>query len=59
MVSLVPFPKVENLITDGLNWELRNEELDITTRIGTRNFAKKDVVKISYKVGDLLIFIGK
>ena len=52
-------PKVENLITDGLNWELRNEELDITTRIGTRNFAKKDVVKISYKAGDLLIFIGK
>lgn len=59
MISLVPFPKVENLITDGLNWELRNEELDITTRIGTRNFAKKDVVKISYKAGDLLIFIGK
>ena len=59
MISLLPFPKVENLITDGLHWELKNEELDITKRIGTRNFANKNTVKISYKKGDLLIFIGK
>lgn len=59
MISLLPFPKVENLITDGLYWELKNEELDITKRIGTRNFANKNTVKISYKKGDLLIFIGK
>lgn len=59
MISLLPFPKVENLVTDGLNWELRNEELDLTKRVGTRNFAKENAVKISYTKGDLLIFIGK
>ena len=59
MVSLLPFPKVENLVTDGLNWELKNEDLEITKRIGTRNFAKKSTVKISYSDGDLLVFIGQ
>ena len=59
MVSLLPFPKVENLVTDGLNWELRNEDLEITKRIGTRNFATKSTVKISYSDGDLLVFIGQ
>ena len=59
MVSLLPFPKVENLVTDGLNWELKNEDLEITKRIGTRNFATKSTVKISYRDGDLLVFIGQ
>lgn len=59
MVSLLPFPKVENLVTYGLNWELKNEDLDITKRIGTRNFATKSTVKISYSDGDLLVFIGQ
>ena len=59
MISLLPFPKVENLVTDGLNWELKNEDLQITKRIGTRNFATKSTVKISYSDGDLLVFIGQ
>lgn len=59
MFSLLPFPKVENLVTDGLNWELKNEDLEITKRIGTRNFATKSTVKISYSDGDLLVFIGQ
>lgn len=59
MISLFPFPKVENLITNGLNWELNNEELNLKQRVGTRNFAKKDTVKISFQNGDLLVFIGK
>ena len=59
MVSLLPFPRVENLVTDGLNWELKNEDLEITKRIGTRNFATKSTVKISYSDGDLLVFIGQ
>lgn len=59
MISLLPFPKVENLATSGLNWELKNEEFDLTKRVGTRNFAKENTVKISYTKGDLLIFIGK
>ena len=59
MISLLPFPRVENVTTNGLNWELKNEELDLTKRVGTRNFAKENTVKISYSKGDLLIFVGK
>ena len=59
MISLLPFPRVENLTTNGLNWELKNEELDLAKRVGTRNFAKENTVKISYTKGDLLIFVGK
>ncbi|GAA4151585.1 hypothetical protein GCM10022217_05560 [Chryseobacterium ginsenosidimutans] len=59
MVSLYPFPSVENITTNGLNWPLTNENLGITSRIGTRNFAVEDEVSIKYDKGDLLIFIGR
>lgn len=58
MISLLPFPFAENVTTKGLNWLLKNENLSITERIGTRNFAKENTIEISYKKGDLLIFIG-
>ena len=59
LVSLYPFPTVENITTKGLNWALNNENLSITNRIGTRNFAIDDTVFIEYEKGDLLVFIGK
>lgn len=59
LVSLYPFPTAENVATEGLNWALTNENLSITTRIGTRNFAVEDEVLIEYEKGDLLIFIGR
>lgn len=59
MISLYPFPSVENITTKGLNWPLSNGNLSITSRIGTRNFAVDDEVRIEYEKGDLLIFIGK
>jgi thiamine pyrophosphokinase len=59
LVSLYPFPTVENVTTKGLNWALTNENLSITTRIGTRNFAVEDDVSIEYQKGDLLIFVGR
>lgn len=59
MVSLYPFPSVENITTKGLNWTLINGNLSITSRIGTRNFAVEDEVSIEYEKGDLLIFIGR
>lgn len=59
MVSLYPFPSVENITTKGLNWCLTNGNLSITSRIGTRNFAVEDEVSIKYEKGDLLIFIGR
>lgn len=59
MISLYPFPYVENITTKGVNWPLTNGSLSITSRIGTRNFAVEDEVSIEYEKGDLLIFIGK
>lgn len=59
LISLYPFPTAENITTKGLNWSLNNENLSVTTRIGTRNFAIEDEVSIQYEKGDLLIFIGK
>ena len=59
MISLYPFPFVENITTTGLNWPLTNGNLSITSNIGTRNFAVQDEVSIEYEKGDLLIFIGK
>ncbi len=58
MVSLLPFPKAENITTKGLNWELFRENLAMGQRIGTRNFAKENTLEISHEKGDLLIFIG-
>lgn len=59
LVSLYPFPTAENVNTKGLNWALDNENLSITSRIGTRNFAVEDEVSIEYEKGDLLVFVGK
>nr|WP_314493948.1 thiamine diphosphokinase [uncultured Chryseobacterium sp.] len=59
LVSLYPFPTVEQVTTQGLNWPLTHENLSITTRIGTRNFAVEDEVSITYEKGDLMIFIGR
>jgi thiamine pyrophosphokinase len=58
MISLYPFPSVENITTTGLNWPLTNGSLSITSRIGTRNFAVEDEVFIQYESGDLLFFVG-
>lgn len=58
MISLYPFPVVENITTTGLNWPLTNGSLSIISRIGTRNFAVEDEVSIQYESGDLLFFVG-
>ncbi len=59
LISLFPFPTVENITTKGLNWELENENLDMISRIGTRNFAKENEVEINFESGNLLLFVGK
>ncbi|MCL1669925.1 thiamine diphosphokinase [Elizabethkingia ursingii] len=59
IVSLVPYPVAENVVTKGLNWPLFGEELSMTGRIGTRNFAVEDTFICSYGNGAILLFIGK
>ena len=56
LVSLIPFPTAL-LTTDGLNWELNNEELQMGVREGARNFATKESVNIDLNSGSYLLFI--
>lgn len=57
-VSLIPFPKVTEITTNGLQYSLRNEDLIFGERIGTRNKAIKNQIEISFNSGNLLIFIN-
>ena len=57
IVSLLPFPKAENITTDGLLYPLRNESLQLGVREGTLNFATKSNIKIKFGKGDLILFI--
>ncbi len=57
IISLYPFPLAKGIQTDGLKYPLNNEDLDMTKRIGIRNMAVEENVVVTYKEGDLLIFI--
>ena len=58
IVSLIPFPKATNIITEGLEYQLNNEDLVFGERIGTRNKGIQDTVKVTFKNGELFIFIS-
>ncbi len=57
IISLYPFPVTNGVQTEGLKFALKNEDLDITSRIGIRNTANEDKVTIRYNEGNLLIFV--
>lgn len=57
-VSLIPFPIATEITTKGLQYQLQNENLTFGKRIGTRNRATKNEIEITYKSGELLIYIG-
>lgn len=56
-ISLYPFPVTMGVKTEGLKYPLNHEDLDLTSRIGTRNKAITDEVTIEFTDGNLLIFI--
>ncbi|WP_298782446.1 thiamine diphosphokinase [uncultured Polaribacter sp.] len=58
IVSLIPFPKATSIVTSGLKYQLNNEDLVFGKRIGTRNIAIENNVTITFKTGDLFIFIN-
>ncbi len=57
MISLYPFPSTENLTAKGLEWSLNKENLNLQTRIGTRNRANENQVEINFETGELIIFL--
>ncbi len=56
-ISLIPFPECKNIVTKGLEYPLNNEDLNLLSRIGTRNKANQDFVTIEYTEGALVLFI--
>ena len=58
IVSLIPFPKATNIVTKGLEYQLNKEDLVFGERIGTRNKGIQDTVQITFKSGELFIFIN-
>ena len=58
-ISLYPFPVAKGITTKGLMYALNNEDLDLKSRVGTRNIVVSDVVEIKYKEGELLVFIKR
>ena len=58
-ISLFPFPKAKKVVSKGLEYPLNEMNLSIkNNKIGTRNKAISDEVKIKYSRGELLIFIA-
>lgn len=57
-VSLIPLPLATNILTKGLKYPLKNEDLTFGERIGTRNKAAENTVEISFESGNLLIYIS-
>lgn len=58
-ISLVPFFKVKNVTTKGLQYPLKNETLQFSKRIGTRNKAIEDTIEITFSSGELFLFINE
>lgn len=57
-ISLVPLPKATNIVTEGLEYSLQNESLTFGKRIGTRNKAIQNNIKISFNEGNLVVFVS-
>ncbi|MBL4939324.1 MAG: thiamine diphosphokinase [Lutibacter sp.] len=57
-ISLIPFPFAEGITTKGLLYPIKDGTLTFGKKIGTRNIAEKDEVLISFKSGELLVYIS-
>jgi thiamine pyrophosphokinase len=57
-ISLIPFPIAEGINTKGLLFPIIDGTLTFGKRIGTRNRAEKEEVLISFKAGELLVYIS-
>ncbi|MGB2129267.1 MAG: thiamine diphosphokinase [Flavicella sp.] len=57
-ISLIPFPYAENITSEGLEYPLLNTNLTFGKRIGTRNKALEDTIKITFSKGKLLVYIS-
>lgn len=56
-ISLIPFFEATDVYYEGLMYPLNGETLSFGQKIGTRNIAVEDSIKISYGSGCLLFYI--
>lgn len=57
-ISLFPFPKAKKVNSTGLKYPLKNHALNMKeNKIGTRNKAIEETITITYKKGNILLFI--
>lgn len=59
IISLFPFPLAKNIRTQGLQWELNGQDMEITQNMGIRNLAIVPEVKIQHDSGNLIVFVRK
>ncbi|MWP49366.1 MULTISPECIES: thiamine diphosphokinase [unclassified Gilliamella] len=57
IISLIPLSKVTGLTITGFQYPLIDQTLSLGSSISLRNKAISDVVTISFKNGDLMVFI--
>lgn len=58
IISLVPFHKAKKVNSKGLKFPLKDLDLRLGKRMGTRNYASEDIVEISYESGELIVFLS-
>lgn len=58
IISLYPFPEAHGIRTEGLEYALNHEHLNMHSRIGTRNISTNHQVSIVKDSGDLWIFVS-
>ncbi|MDN3666164.1 thiamine diphosphokinase [Algibacter miyuki] len=57
-ISLIPLPQATGIVTTGLQYPLKNENLSFGSRIGTRNKALENKVSIAFETGHLFLFVN-
>jgi thiamine pyrophosphokinase len=58
-VSFMAMPVAKGISTKGLKYALKDETLEFGIREGTLNKTSAKTINISFKSGNLLLFIGK
>lgn len=57
-ISLIPFPSAKGINTKGLQYPIKEGSLSFGKQIGTRNKAEENEIEISFKQGNLLVYIS-
>lgn len=58
IISLIPFYKTKGIVTKGLKYALKKEDLIFGDRIGTRNKATENNIEITFEDGNLIVFVN-